>query len=118
MSKKNLIIPRLELIAARMATNLLSNAKIALCKYPVPGCYGWSGSTTALFWLQDNNICKQFVSKRVQKIKQQSLLQCNYVLTAENSAETGSRGCKGIDIKTHGKMDQAGYQTEKIGQNK
>ena len=101
-----------------MATNLLSNAKIALCKYPIPGCYGWSGSTTALFWLQDNNVCKQFVSKRVQKIKQQSLLQCNYVPTAENSAETGSRGCKGIDIKNHGKMDQAGYLTEKIGQNK
>ena len=42
---------------------------------------------------------KQFVSSKVQKIKQQSFLQWNYVPTAENSADIGRRGCKGIDIK-------------------
>ena len=31
---------------------------------------------------------------------QQSFIQWNYVPTAENSADIGSRGCKGIDIKT------------------
>ena len=74
LAKKNLTIPLLELIATHMATNLLSNAKIALRKYPFPNCYGWSDSTTVLFWLQENNVYKQFVSKRVQKIKQQNLL--------------------------------------------
>ena len=34
LSKKNLTIARLELIAAHMPTNLLSNAKIDLRKYP------------------------------------------------------------------------------------
>ena len=62
LSKKNLTIPRLELIAVNMATNLLSNAKIAMHKYPFPNCYGWSDSTRVLFWLQDNNVHKQFVS--------------------------------------------------------
>ena len=51
-----------------------------------------------LFWLQDNNVYKQFVSNRVQKIKQQNFIQWNYVPTAENSADI-ERGCKGIDIK-------------------
>ena len=67
--KKSLIIPRLELIAARMATNLLSSAKIALHKIPIFNFYGWSDSTTVLFLLQDNNMYKQFVRNRVQKIK-------------------------------------------------
>ena len=98
-SKKNLTIPRLELTAAHMATNLLSNAKIALRKYPVSNCYRWSDSTTVLFWFQDNNGYKQFVSNRVQKIKQQSFLQWNYVPTTEDSADIGGRECKGIDIK-------------------
>ena len=56
LSKKNLTIPRLELIAAHMATNLLSCGKIALRKYLIPNCYGWSDSTAVLFWLQDNDV--------------------------------------------------------------
>ena len=47
--KKNLTIPRLKLIAAHMATNLLSNGKIDLSKYPIPNCYGWSDSITVLY---------------------------------------------------------------------
>ena len=82
-----------------MATNLLSNAKIALRKYSVSNCYGLSDSTTVLFWLRDNSVYKQFVSSRVQKIKQLSFLQWNYVPTAEKSAHIGSIGCKEIDIK-------------------
>ena len=69
LPKKSLTIPRLELIAARMATNLLSSAKIALHKIPISNCYGSSDSTTVLFLLQDNNMYKQFVRNRVQKIK-------------------------------------------------
>ena len=46
LSKKNLTIQQLEMIAAHMVTNLLSNAKAALQKYPIPNCHGWSDSTT------------------------------------------------------------------------
>ena len=35
----------------------------------------------------------------MHKIKQQNVLQWNYVPAAENFADIGSRGCKGIDIK-------------------
>ena len=51
ISKKNLTIPRLELVAAQMAAKLLSNARTALKKYSISECYGWSDSTTVLFWL-------------------------------------------------------------------
>ena len=98
-AKKNLTIPRLELIATHMAINLLFNAKIALSKYPIPNCFGWSDTTTVLSWLQDNNVYKQFVSNRLHKIKQQNFLHWNYVPIAESSAEIGSREYKGTDIK-------------------
>ena len=69
LSKKNLTIPGIELLPAYMAANLLSNAKVALRKYQIPNCYESSDSPTVLFWLQDNNVFKQFVSNRVQKIQ-------------------------------------------------
>lgn len=83
-----------------MATNVLSNAKVDFSKYPVSSCYGWSGSTRVLFWSQDNNVYMQFISSRVQKMKQQSFRQWNYILAAENFADIGSKGCKRIDIKS------------------
>ena len=116
--KKSLIIPRSELIAARIATNLLSSTKIALHKIPISNCYGWSDRTTVLFLLQNNKMFKQFVRNRVQKIKHipsssgitfqyQKILQ---VLVVEEA--------KKLISKTHGQMDQARNLKEKIGQNK
>ena len=73
LSKKTFTIPRLELIAAHLATNLLSNAKIM-----------WKSSLFA-------TECKKS-SNRASS----SGLTFRQV---ENSADTGSRGFQGIDIK-------------------
>ena len=53
LSKKNLTVPRLELVASHMAANLLENTKQALQKYPINECYGWSDSMVVLYWLND-----------------------------------------------------------------
>ena len=76
------------MIAAHMATNLLSNAQVALRRYPIPNCYGWSDSTTVLFWLQNNNVYKQLVSNRASSsgitFQQQKILQ---ILGVEDAKE-------------------------------
>ena len=48
LAKKKLAIPRLKLISTYLATNLLPNAKVTLCKCLIANCYGWSDSTTVL----------------------------------------------------------------------
>ena len=51
LAKQGLTIPRLELVAAHMATNLVTNVKNALQDLPVTELYGWSDSTVVLYWL-------------------------------------------------------------------
>ena len=48
LAKQGLTIPRLELIAAHMATNLLVNVRNALDNVPSPKMFGWLDSTVAL----------------------------------------------------------------------
>ena len=47
-------IPRLELVAGRMAANLVQNVKEVLKGFPVRSVYGWLGSTVALDWNRGN----------------------------------------------------------------
>ena len=54
LAKKNLTIPRLELVGAHMATNLLINVRNALDNIPTPQLFGWIDSTVALHWLKGN----------------------------------------------------------------
>ena len=49
LAKKNLTIPRLELVSAYMAANLADNVRIALDSYPVKAVYGWLDSLVALY---------------------------------------------------------------------
>jgi hypothetical protein len=51
LAKKNLTIPRLELVSAHMASTLVDNVKNAL-SYPVTSVFGWLDSTTALYWIK------------------------------------------------------------------
>ena len=52
LAKKNLTIPRLELVAAHMTANLVHNVRTALEGYPITSVYGWSDSTVALHWIK------------------------------------------------------------------
>ena len=130
LAKKNLTIPPLALIATHMATNLLSNAKIALRKYPIRNCYGWSDSTTVLFWM-DGQTAQQCYSGYKITLCKSSLLATECIKSSNRTSSSGImfqqqkilqtlvvEGPKELISKTHGQMDQAGYLTEKIGTNK
>ena len=54
LAKKSLSIPRLELVGAHMATNLLINIRNALDNIPTPQLFGWVDSTVALHWIKEN----------------------------------------------------------------
>ena len=45
IARKDLTVPRLELVAAHMVANLLENFQEALDGYPITGTYAWSDST-------------------------------------------------------------------------
>ncbi len=94
LAKKGLTIPRLELVAGHMSTNLLHNVKESLVGFPVRNTFSWLDSTVALHWIKGNGEYKQFVNHRVQKIQEKGYIQWRYVSSAENPADLGSRGGK------------------------
>ena len=71
LAKKGLTIPRLELVAAHMATNSMMNVRNALDNVSITSLHGWMDSTVALHWIKGNNQYKQLVANRVTKIRQQ-----------------------------------------------
>ena len=93
LAKKNLTVPRLELVSAHRAANLAMNATDALEGYPVRSVNGWTDSTMALHWIRGKGNYKQFVHNRVMKIQAKSNIQWRHVSTDENPADIGTRGC-------------------------
>ena len=51
LAKRELTVPRLELVSAHMATNLVINVRNALKELPEPMIYGWLDSTVTLHWI-------------------------------------------------------------------
>lgn len=94
LAKKNLTIPRLELVSAHMAANLVENVRVALEGYPIKSVHGWSDSTVALHWIKGGGTYKQFVANRVRKINDKDYIEWRHVDSKHNPADIGSRGCK------------------------
>ena len=94
LAKKGLTIPRLELVAGHMSTNLFHNVKESLMGFPVRNTFSWLDSTVALYWIKGNGEYKQFVNHRVRKIQEKDYIQWRYVSSAENPADLGNRGGK------------------------
>ena len=94
LAKQNLTIPRLELVGAHMATNLLINVRNAYDNLPPPMLYGWLDSTVALHWIKGNGQYKQFVANRVAKIRLHKDIEWRYVPTDNNPADLASRGAQ------------------------
>ena len=92
LAKRELTVPRLELVSAHMATNLVVNVRNALKDLPEPTVYGWLDSTVALHWIVGNGQYRQFVANRVQKIRQHPQIQWRHVPTTDNPADLASRG--------------------------
>ena len=79
LAKKGLTIPRLELVAAHMATNLVDNVRNALEGCAVRSVYGWTDSMVALHWISGKGNYKQFVSNRVAQINAKGYIQWGHV---------------------------------------
>ena len=92
LAKQGLTIPRLELVACQMATNMATNVREALEGYPVDQVYCWSDCTVMLHWIRGEGEYKQFVYNRVCKIRGKNWITWRYVPTKENPADLGSRG--------------------------
>ena len=75
LAKKNLTIPRLELVAAHMAANLVDNVRTALEGYPITSVHGRSDSTVALHWIKGGGSFKYFVTNRVRKISPKDFIE-------------------------------------------
>ena len=91
LAKRNLTIPRLELVASHMAVNLAANVRTVLDTVPV-AVHCWSDSTVALYWIHGQGEYRQFVANRVRKINQHVNVQWHHVPTADNPADLGSCG--------------------------
>ena len=74
LAKRNLTIPRLELVSSHMAINLVTNICIVIDNYVVAK-HCWLDSTVALYWIQGQEEYKQFVANHVHKIKQHPNVQ-------------------------------------------
>ena len=94
LSKKNLTIPRLELVSCRMVGNLLDNIGNTLEQYSITK-QAWTDSTVCLYWLKGIEQYKQFVSNRIWKIKEKRI-EFRYVPTSENPTDIGSRGTNAL----------------------
>ena len=94
LAKQDLTIPRLELVSAHMATNLVSNVKRTIDDVSVISVFGWLDSTVALQWLRGAGEYKQFVANRVKKIQEHPEITWRHVPTHDNPADLGSRGGK------------------------
>jgi len=69
LAKKNLAIPRLELVAGHMAVNLVTNVQEALNFLPLE-THCWLDVTVVLYRINCQGDCCQFISNRVNKIQQ------------------------------------------------
>lgn len=75
LAKKNLKIPRLELVAAHMAANLVDIVRAALEGYSITSVHACSDSTVALHWIRGGRSYTQFVASRVHKISSKDLIE-------------------------------------------
>ena len=85
-------IPRLELIAAHMATNLAANIKEALPSQNIRSVTCWTDSTAVLQWLKDKGRYKVFVANRVSKVLEREFIAWKYIPSKQKPADIGSQG--------------------------
>ena len=91
---KNLSIPRLELLSARILAVLMSNVvKAVESQIHISRVRYWLDSKTALYWVYNQGEWKQWVQFRVAEIlKLSKKEEWNHVSGTENPADLGSRG--------------------------
>ena len=68
ISKKDVTIPRPELVSAHMGSNLVSSVLPTLKIENIKSVFGWTDSTVVLSWFNQSESYKTFVANRVSKI--------------------------------------------------
>ena len=94
---KDLSIPRLELMPARILAQLMNTVRNALqAQLKIDGVRFWLDSKTALSWIQNKVEWKQFVRHRTHRVNEILRLtnkeEWTYCSTVQNPADLGSRG--------------------------
>lgn len=74
LAKRNLTIPRLELIVVQMSAYLAQNIKKSLNNQRVRNCCPWPDSAGILSWWKDKGEYKVLVSNLVAKIREHNYL--------------------------------------------
>ena len=74
LSKQDLTVSKIKLVACHMSINLVGNKKKALTGYPVRKLVAWFDSSTALLWIRGNGNYKQFVKNCSDKIRENHLV--------------------------------------------
>ena len=98
---KELSIPRLELMSARILATLMDTVIKALeFEVKIDSVHYWLDSKTALYWIFNNGEWKQFVQHRVNEILRLSEKDgWGHVPGVENPADLGSRGVTASHLK-------------------
>ena len=98
---KQLTIPRLELMSARVLATLMTTVIEALGPQFHINCVRyWLDSKTALYWIYNSGEWKQFVQHRVNEILNLTIKDdWGHVAGTENPADLGSRGAAARHLK-------------------
>lgn len=98
---KDVSIPRLELMSARLLAQLMSSVKKALEHQAKLSCTKfWLDSMTALHWIGNRGEWKQFVQHRVNEIlKLADKIDWGHCPGVDNPADIGSRGELATQLK-------------------
>lgn len=101
-SSKVVTLPRLELCAAELLTNLMAKIVKSITSFTVV-TYGWSDSKVTLSWIQGSpERWKPFVANRVKKITATMPPESwHYINTKENPADAASRGLTSTQLIEH-----------------
>ena len=95
------LFPRLELMSARILYVLMNTVVAALSsQVRIDNSRYWLDSKTALFWIANNGVWKQFVQHRVNEIlKLTNKVEWGHVDGVENPADIGSRSVTASQLR-------------------
>ncbi|MBP1527409.1 MAG: DDE-type integrase/transposase/recombinase, partial [Spiroplasma ixodetis] len=92
-SNKNKTIPRLELLAVTMGSNMIMYLRKELM-VELQAAYLWTDATTVIQWLCSSSVLPKFVSNQIEKIKRVPNVDVKYVPSKMNPADIATRGLK------------------------
>ena len=90
LSKKNLTIPRPDLMTMHIAPNLCKNIEDSLEEQPIRKFCEWTDISVALHWTRGRGTYKQFMSNRVNKICEKDFINWQHIPTDCKLADIGS----------------------------